>query len=185
MTRPVILGFSGSLRKDSSHAAILRTLGEAVADRADLRLMPLDDVPLYNADHDGDDRPAAVTMIKRRIGEADGVIMATPEYNYGISGVLKNAIDWISRPAYNSPLKGKPALIITSSPGATGGVRAQQQMRDTLAATLSRVVARPEVVIHGVYQKVKDGRLVDAESLNFATAAVDDLLAEIVLVSGR
>lgn len=185
MTRPLLLGFSGSLRKGSANTAILETLAEAVADRADLQIHPLGDVPMYNADLDGDARPDTVTRLKEAVSRADGVVIASPEYNYGIPGMLKNAIDWISRPGYNSPLKGKPALIVTSSPAAMGGVRAQQQLRDTLAATLSRVIARPEVVIPGVYQKIENGRLIDEPSLSFAVAAIDDLLAEIALVAQK
>lgn len=183
MARPLILGFSGSLRKNSTNTAILATLAEAVADRAELRTESLADVPLYNADLDDDGRPPRVAELKALVAEADGLVMATPEYNYGMSGVLKNAIDWISRPAYNSVLKGKPILVITSSLAATGGVRAQQQVRDTLAACLSRVIARPEVVIPFAYDKVRDGRLVDESSLAFAIAAIDDLLAEIALLT--
>jgi chromate reductase, NAD(P)H dehydrogenase (quinone) len=93
--------------------------------------------------------------------------------------VLKNALDWASRPGFNSPLKDKPALIMTSSPGFTGGVRAQYQLREVLSATLARVVARPQVVIGGVAQKIKEGRLVDEAAVTFALAAIDDLLREI------
>jgi chromate reductase, NAD(P)H dehydrogenase (quinone) len=185
MTRPVVLGISGSLRKESSSTAILRTLAEAAADKIDLRVHSIADVPLYNADLDGDGAPESVHLLKAAIAGAGGVILATPEYNYGMSGVLKNAIDWASRPGYASVLKGKPALVITSSPGITGGVRAQQQVRDTLAATLSRVVARPEVVIPGIYQKIAAGRLIDEPTLVFALAAIDDLVAEIALIAGR
>lgn len=183
MTRPVILGFSGSLRQASFSTAIFQTLAEAVADRADLRLVPLHDVPMYNADHDGDDRPKIVSQIKQAVEDAGGLVFVLPEYNYGIPGLLKNAIDWISRPAYASPLKGKPALIMTCSVAITGGVRAHQQMRDTLAATLSRPITRAEVVIPTVHQKIANGRLVDEASLAFAIAAMDDLFAEIALLA--
>ena len=183
MTRPVILGFSGSLRKESASTAILATLAEAVADRAELRVVPLHDVPMYNADHDGDARPGVIDRLKQAVAEADGLVIVSPEYNYGMPGMLKNAIDWVSRPGYNSPLKGKPVLIMTCSVAATGGVRAQQQLRDTFAATLSRAVARPEVVIPAVHQKIENGRLVDDASLSFAVAALDDLLVEVARVS--
>ena len=180
--RPVILGFSGSIRAQSANSAILHTLAEGIADRADMRIEPLGDVPLYNADLDGERQPERIAQLKAAVAAADALVMATPEYNYGISGVLKNAIDWISRPAYGSPLKGKPVLIITASPAATGGVRAQQQMRDTLAACLARVIARPEVVVPFVHEKVRDGRLVDQATRDFAMAAMDDLLAEVRLL---
>ena len=183
MTGPVILGFSGSLRQASSSLAVLATIAEAVSDRANVRIVPLHDVPLYNADHDGDDKPSVVVELKRSVAEADGLIFVVPEYNYGIPGVLKNAIDWVSRPAYASPLKGKPALTMSCSVAVTGGVRVHQHMRDTLAATLSRPIARAEVVIPVVHQKIANGRLVDDASLTFAVSAVDDLLAEIALLA--
>jgi chromate reductase len=94
-------------------------------------------------------------------------------------GVLKNALDWASRPAFRSPLVGKPALIATASPAFTGGVRAQAQLRETLAATLSRVVPAPEIVIGSVHEKVRDGRLVDEAALRFALDGLGVLVAEI------
>jgi chromate reductase len=84
--------------------------------------------------------PASVSALKEAIAQADGLIICSPEYNYSTSGVLKNALDWASRPGFNSPLKNKPVLIMTSSPGVLGGVRAQSQLRETLSATLSRVI---------------------------------------------
>lgn len=185
MAHRVILGLSGSLRKDSASTAILRSLADAVSNRVEFRLHPLHEVPLYNSDNEGEHAPKSVRALKDAIAQADGIVLATPEYNYGTSGVLKNAIDWASRPAYSSVLKGKPVLIISSSPSPLGGVRAQAQVRHAMAATLSRVVPRPEVVIPGVYQKVADGRLIDGEALALSTSALDDLLGEIELLAGR
>jgi chromate reductase, NAD(P)H dehydrogenase (quinone) len=105
--------------------------------------------------------------------------MISPEYNHGISGVLKNALDWASRPYGRSALRGKAVLTITTSPAFTGGVRAQQQMNETLVAIPARLVLRPQIVIGGVHEKVSDGRLVDEASLRFAIAGVDDLLDEV------
>lgn len=181
--RPVrLLGLSGSLRQGSHCTAILRTLAAALAGKAELTLFPLNDVPLYNQDLDTDAGPEGVGALKRAIAGSDGVIVVSPEYNYGMPGVLKNALDWASRPAMTSPLKGKPALIMTASPGSVGGARAQHQIRETLSAVLARVVARPEVVIAAVHEKVKEGRLTDEASLAFALAAVDDLLQEVDLL---
>jgi chromate reductase len=177
-----LLGLSGSLRRASANTAVLRALQEALASRAELTIFPLDEVPPYNPDLDGENAPEAVRALREAIAASDGLIVVSPEYNYGMSGVLKNALDWASRPAMRSPLKGKPALIMTASPAFTGGVRAQAQIREALAATLARVVARPQVVIAGVHEKVKDGRLVDEAALRFALEAVDDLLEEIALV---
>jgi chromate reductase len=107
------------------------------------------------------------------------LVICSPEYNYGVSGVLKNALDWASRPGFNSPLKGKPVLIMTSSPGVLGGVRAQAQLRDTLSATLSRVINCPQIVIPGINQKIQEGQFVDEPTIEFMLAAVGDLLNEI------
>jgi chromate reductase len=108
-----------------------------------------------------------------------GVIVISPEYNHGMSGVLKNALDWASRPYGRSALGGKPVLTMTSSPAFTGGVRAQQQMNETLVSIPARLVHRAQIVIGGVHAKVRDGRLVDESALRFALAGVDDLLDEI------
>jgi chromate reductase len=174
-----LLGISGSLRRESNNTAVLRTLKEALSGKAEMTLFPLNDIPPYNADHDGENAPEPVRALKGAIAGSDGLVFCSPEYNYGMSGVLKNALDWASRPGFKSPLKDKPALIMTSSPGFTGGVRAQYQLREVLSATLARVVARPQVVIGGVAQKIKEGRLVDEAAVTFALAAIDDLLREI------
>src|SRR5260370_22180568 len=96
-----------------------------------------------------------------------------------MSGALKNALDWASRPYGRAALRDKPVLRITASPAFTGGVRAQQQMNETLASIPARHVLRPQIVIGGVHEKVRDGRLVDEGALRFALVGVDDLLDEI------
>ncbi len=178
-----LLGLSGSIRRESCNTAILRTLAGKLRDKASLTLFPLDDVPLYNADLDGERLRPPVRALKEAIAASDGIVLCSPEYNYGTSGVLKNAIDWASRPGFASPLKNKPALIMTSSPGYVGGARAHAQLRETLAGTLARVVARPQVTIAGVTQKIVHGELVDESTLKFCLDAIDDLLAEIRLVA--
>lgn len=180
-----LLGLSGSLRRASANTAVLRSLADALAPKAELTIFPLDEIPPYNQDHDGENAPAAVRALKEAIAASDGLVVSSPEYNYGISGVLKNALDWASRPAMKSPMRGKPALIMTVSPAFTGGARAQYQLRETLSSMLARVVPRPQVVIAGVHEKVQDGRLVDEAALRFALEAVDDLLAEIALLRLR
>lgn len=179
---PHIMALSGSLRAGSACTAILNTLADRTAGKARIDVTTLADVPLYNADNEGANQPDAVRALKEAVGAVDGLILCSPEYNYGMSGVLKNAIDWVSRPGYASPLKGKPVLIMTASPAATGGVRAQQQMRDALAATLSRVVSRPEIVIPQAYDKIVEGRLCDEATLAFCLAGVDDLMGEVALL---
>jgi chromate reductase len=105
--------------------------------------------------------------------------MVSPEYNHGMSGVMKNGLDWASRPYGRSVLRGKPVLTMMASPVFTGGVGAQQQLNETRASIPARPVLRPRIVIGGVHEKVRDGRLVDEAALRFALAGVDDLLDEI------
>jgi chromate reductase len=180
MSRAIrLLGLSGSIRRDSTNTAILRSLSERLRSSASLILFPLDDVPPYNGDLEGELLPRSVRELKDALARSDGIVLCSPEYNHGMSGVLKNALDWASRPSFASPLINKPALIMASSPAYTGGARAHAQMRETLAAALARVVARPQVAIAGVMHKVVDGKLVDEGTFNFCLEAIDDLLAEI------
>jgi chromate reductase len=177
--KPRLLGISGSLRKASSNTAILKAVAEMVADRAAIEIFPLDDIPLYNQDIDADPWPPAVTALRGAIAGADGVIISSPEYNYGMSGVLKNALDWASRPYGKAKLTGKPVLTVTASMASTGGVRAQLQLNETLTAIAALVVLRPQAIIGSVLQKMTDGRFTDETSLKFLSAAVDDLLRDI------
>ncbi|VVO08601.1 NADPH-dependent FMN reductase [Pseudomonas fluorescens] len=180
-----LLGISGSLRSQSTNTAVLKTLSNRLDDQAEMSLFALNDIPLYNGDLEAQALPPSVAALKEAIAHADGLIICSPEYNYGTSGVLKNALDWASRPGFNSPLKNKPVLIITSSPGVLGGVRAQSQLRETLSATLSRVICRPQIVIPNINQKIQDGRFIDETTIEFMLAAVDDLIREINLERSR
>ncbi len=180
MTQPFrVLGLSGSLRLASSSTAVLRGLQDALAPRVALNIVPLHGTPLYNEDDDGEHAPDSVRALRSAIATSDGVIMVSPEYNHGMSGVLKNALDWASRPYGRSALRDKPVLTMTASPAFTGGVRAQQQMNETLLSIPARLVLRSQIVIGGVHEKVRDGRLVDEVTLRFALAGVNDLLDEI------
>ena len=173
-----VLGLSGSLRKESYSTAVLRTLAEKADALIKLRLFALHEVPLYNQDLDGTSAPLVVRDLRAAVRDCCGLIACSPEYNYGMSGVLKNAIDWISRPALKSVLVNKPVLLITCSPAYTGGARAHAQMREAFSACLARVISRPQVVIASVNDKVADGRLRDENTLRFAIDAVRDLVSE-------
>ena len=106
-------------------------------------------------------------------------MIASPEYNHGIPGVLKNALDWASRPHNGSPLREKPVLIVTASPAFTGGVRAQYQIRETLVSALARPVNTPEIVVGLVGTKIVDGRFEDAATLAFAAVAFKAMFGQI------
>ena len=174
-----LLGLSGSLRRASNSTAVLRGLKDAITPDVALSIFPLSELPLYNEDDDGEASPLSVRALRSALDASDGVIMISPEYNHGMSGVLKNALDWASRPYGRSALRDKPVLTMTASPAFTGGVRAQQQMNETLASIPARLVLRPQIVIAGVHEKVQAGRLVDEASLRFALVGVNDLLDEI------
>jgi chromate reductase len=174
-----LLGISGSLRRASFATAILKSVDTMLGERASISHFDLGQIPLYNQDLDGDDKPASVVALKSTIERCDGLVVSSPEYNYSIPGVLKNAIDWASRPGFNSVLKGKPVLYMTSSPGAVGGARAQVHLLELFSATLSRVVAAPHITVAAVGTKVHEGRLADAPTIEFIGNAIDALLREI------
>jgi chromate reductase, NAD(P)H dehydrogenase (quinone) len=178
---PHLIGMSGSLRIGSYSNAVLETLREEFAGRAELTLWDLAPIPAYNQDFEGDKRPSPVRELLAAVGEADGLVLCAPEFNHSIPGVLKNALDWVSRPAFASVMAYKPVAIMATSRGALGGARCLEHLRVTLASMLARVVLAREVIITGTADKIRDGRLVDEMSLGFASAAVDALLREIRL----
>jgi chromate reductase len=177
MIQLCLLGLSGSLRRASNSTAVLGALQDALSSRAVLNIFPLHGMPLYDEDDDAEHAP--VRALRSAIETSDGMIMIWPEYNHGMSCVLKNGLDWASWPYGLSALRGKPVLTMTASPAFTGGVRAQKQMNETLVSISARLVLRSQIVIGGVHEKVRDGRLVDEAVLRFALAGVDDLLEEI------
>jgi chromate reductase, NAD(P)H dehydrogenase (quinone) len=178
---PVLIGMSGSLRAGSYSNAVLATLREKFAGRADLQLYDLAPIPLYNQDFEGDNRPPIVKRMIADIAEADGLVLCAPEYNHSIPGVLKNALDWASRPGFASVMAYKPVAIMATSRGPLGGARCLEHMKVALDSMLSRVTLAREVIISSAESKVRDGRLVDETSLGFACAAVEALLTEIRL----
>ena len=178
---PVLIGMSGSLRTGSYSNAVLATLREKFAGRADLSLYDLAPIPLYNQDFEGDRRPPAVKRLLADIEAADGLVLCAPEYNHSIPGVLKNAIDWASRPSFQSVLAYKHVAVMATSRGPMGGARCLEHMKVALDSCLARVTLAREVIIAASETKIRDGRLVDETSLGFACAAVEALLTEIAL----
>lgn len=170
-----LIGLSGSLRRQAYSTAVLTTLRDTLPTDVRLDVRALDDIPLFNDDLDGEDAPATVAALRHDIAAADGLVVISPEYNHGMSGVLKNALDWLSRPGAHSCLRDKPVLTMTASPSALGGVRAQQQLNETFIATCSRLVIRRQIVIGMVAEKVADGRLVHQPTLDFILDAVGSL----------
>jgi len=178
---PVLIGMSGSLRTGSYSNAVLATLREKFAGRADLQLYDLAPIPLYNQDFEGEKRPPIVKKLLADIEEADGLVLCAPEFNHSIPGVLKNAIDWASRPAFESVLAYKHVAIMATSRGPLGGARCLEHMKVALDSCLARVTLAREVIITATESRIRDGRLVDETCLGFACGAVEALLDEIRL----
>ncbi|MHB9093015.1 MAG: NADPH-dependent FMN reductase [Chloroflexota bacterium] len=163
-----ILGLAGSLRKGSFNRAALRAAMELVPEDVTIEPFDLAPIPLYDDDVQQAGTPEIVQAFKARIAAADGLLIVTPEYNYSIPGVLKNAIDWASRPANASPLVRKPVAIMGASTGLYGTVRAQLQLRTVLAALNMPALNKPEVLIARAGEKFDaEGHLVDETTRGF------------------
>ncbi len=141
-------------------------------DVAEFDLRPL---PFYDADVEAAGDPGPVAALKSAIREGDGLLIATPEYNHGIPGLLKNAIDWASRPPMASPLTGKPVALMGASTGFRGTARAQAHVRDALGFSKADVLAEPEVLVGEAYMKFEDGRLADEETRQAVRALLEAL----------
>ena len=156
-----ILGLSGSLRKGSFNTAILCAAVDLAPADMHIRMRTLEEIPIYNEDVRAEGYPAPVQALRDEIAPADGVLIATPEYNYSIPGVLKNAIDWASRPP-DQPFEGKPVALMGASPGRIGTARAQYHLRQCFVFLDSRVMNRPEVMVSGANKLIdENGRLID------------------------
>ena len=159
-----ILGFAGSLRKSSFNRALLREALELVPEDARLEVFDLEGIPPFNQDLENQP-PEKVKEFKAKIREADAILIATPEYNYSIPGVLKNAIDWASRPYGDNALEGKPVALMGASPGMLGTARAQYHLRQTFVFLNMHPINRPEVMVPFASDKVdQTGRLTDPKT---------------------
>ena len=143
-----ILGISGSLRKGSFNTAALRAAIELAPEGVTIIEADISDIPLYNEDVNAQGRPPSVERFRQQIRDADAILFVTPEYNYSVPGVLKNAIDWASRPP-EQPFAGKPAAIMGASPGVIGTARAQYHLRQIAVFLDLKVLNKPEVMIGG------------------------------------
>lgn len=172
-----VLGISGSLRKDSFNTAALNACAQLLPPGVTMSVADLSAIPLYNEDVRAQGLPAAVQQLREQIRAADALVIATPEYNYSIPGVLKNAIDWASRPP-EQPFDGKPVALIGATPGGLGTSRAQYHLRQVFIYLNGQVLNRPEVFISGAPSKFDaGGKLTDAgtaENLGKMLAALAD-----------
>jgi chromate reductase len=159
-----VCGLVGSLRRGSMNRGLMRA-AEEMAPEVGMGIRVFDrlgEVPPYNADVDAEGSPEPVAALKAAIADAGALLIATPEYNYSIPGVLKNAIDWASRPPQGSPLKGKPVAIIGASGGIGGTMRAQYHLRQMFVFTQTYALLQPEVIIPRAAERFDaEGRLAD------------------------
>jgi len=172
-----VLGISGSLRTGSLNSALLRAAAERLPAGAELVTYErLAEIPPYDEDVELEATPAVVEELRQAVRDADAVLIATPEYNHSIPGQLKNALDWVSRPAGKSALNGKPAAAIGASTGMFGAVWAQAELRKVLGALGGRVVQTELPIGHAKDQ-------LDGEHLELRpeqAAQLDDILAELI-----
>lgn len=156
-----ILAFAGSLRRDSYNKALINTANELAPENVNVEIFDLAGIPLFIQDEEGD-MPEKVRLFKKKIDAADAILIATPEYNRSVPGVLKNAIDWASRPPGNNSFNDKPVAIM----GATGGqligtYGAQTHLRDIFAYLNAYVLEKPQLFIAGASEKISNGKVLD------------------------
>ena len=181
MTTPeenlVVCGIAGSLRQGSYNRALLRTARELAPAGMEIRIFDrMAEIQPFNQDVEASGDPEPVQALKRAIGEAGALLIATPEYNHGVPGVLKNAIDWASRPPRGSVLAGKPAAIFGASPGITGTARAQSQLRQAFVFTDTPVLPQPEILVYRAHEKFDaEGRLTDEKTREFVGKLLQEL----------
>src|SRR5215472_14759629 len=160
-TKLHVFGISGSLRRGSFNTALIRAAIELAPEGMDIELADISGLPPYNEDVNASGQPPAVVDFRRRIAAADALLFSTPEYNYSMSGVLKNAIDWASRPPAQ-PFDGKPIAIMGASAGPGGTIRAQYHLRQSAVYLNMLPLNKPECFVARAHEKFdKDGKLVD------------------------
>ena len=179
-----VLGISGSLRRASFNTGLLRAAQETAPEGMSISIFDIRDIPFYDGDLEADGDPDPVTALKSAVREADGVIFATPEYNWGTSGVLKNAIDWASRDREDGSLMGKPGTIIGAG-GRAGTARAQMQLLETLGETGTIVMVKPGMQVSAFAPNCFDseGNLIDDEIRDLLRKDLDEFGKWIVMIS--
>lgn len=172
-----ILGISGSLREGSFNTALLINAKQLSQSGVEFEIINIGNIPLFNEDIYGEKTPEDVTLLIERITSADALLFSTPEYNHCIPGVLKNAIDWVSRPAFNSSLKFKPCAILTASKSNVGGARAQTSLKNILSSTLSPVFPSVEYLLPNAHEMFNaKGELIDKTALRRLERYVSDFI---------
>ena len=173
-----ILAIPGSLRRGSGNRAMLQAAMEHAPDGVEIELYDdLGSIPPFNEDDEGDRTPRSVLDLRHRIGQADALLISTPEYNHSVPGVIKNAMDWASRPAGRAEIVGKPTAVMSASLSAFGGVWAQAELRKSLAAAGARVHEEGVALSKASEHVDAEGTLVDQEFIDQIVGLVEDLHA--------
>ena len=181
-----VLGFAGSLRRGSLNRALLRAAQMHVPDGMTIDAFDLKAVPLYDGDVESQGDPPGVAAFRQAIRDADGVLMVTPEYNHGVPGVMKNAVDWASRPPADAVLARKPVGVIGASPGMTGSARGQSQLRQAFEFTNSYCMPQPELLVYRAHEKFDaEGRLTDEATERYLVRYLEAFADWIRLIVGE
>jgi chromate reductase, NAD(P)H dehydrogenase (quinone) len=176
MTNIHIVAFSGSLRKSSFNTAAINAAAQLMPENCTIELLDISELPLYNQELDGENTPQQVLTLAQKVASADAILFATPEYNYSVPGVLKNAIDWLSR-QQPQPFAGKPAAMMSASMSLFGGARAQYHLRQIMIYLDVHFINKPEVMIAGAHDKFNEqGQLADELTRDF----IEQLMAALV-----
>ena len=174
-----IVGICGSLRGASINRMLLNLAGECLPSVSTLQEHDWSEIPPFNADVMAHGLPASVVALRERIRQADAVIIATPEYNFSVPGMLKNALDWVSR-GDDQPLQHKPVAILSATPGPLGGARVQYDLRKVLLFMNAAVLVKPEVFVGFAPQKFDaSGHCTDATTRGFVQAQMDAFVQHI------
>jgi len=174
-----ILGIAGSLRKASYNRGALRAAQQLCPEGAKLEVFELDGIPPFNQDEERN-APQKVVELKQRIRAADAILLVTPEYNYGMPGVLKNAIDWASRPHGDNAWNGKPVAIMSAAMSMGGGIRAQYQLRQCFVFLNMDAVVQPEVAINNVDERFDEqANLKDETSKKLIRQLLENLVRKV------
>ncbi len=172
-----ILAFAGSLRKSSFNKALIRAAVELAPENMTIEVFDLEGIPPFNQEFEASP-PQKVKEFKDKIRQANALLIATPEYNYSISGVLKNAVDWASRPKVDTPLEGKPVAIMSASTGRFGGARAQYHLRQSFIFLNMHPVNRPEVMLSdGSHNVDANGKVTNEQTRQLIRQLLEALAA--------
>lgn len=175
-----ILGFAGSLRERSFNRALLRAAKEYLPNEIEMEIVSLGNLPLYNDDLAKDNLPKPVHIFREKVENADGLLIASPEYNYSISGVLKNAIDWASTNTIGNTMDGKSVAIMGASSGGFGTTRGQLHLRTVLFAVNAKVLNRPQVLVRNAGEQLDNqGNLKDPATIEDIQRLLNALIGSI------